>query len=82
MKLNKQRLMEMANLTEGGITLDDKDVEIIRAALSLASNQLKNKTRLTADERSRLNKLLVKFSIDVDNSGSDVDAMAKQLDRR
>ena len=74
--------MEMANLTEGGITLDDKDVEIIRAALSLASNQLKNKTRLTADERSRLNKLLVKFSIDVDNSGSDVDAMAKQLDRR
>jgi hypothetical protein len=68
-------------LNEEKITIEDGDIEFIRVALNLAANTLKNKIRLTDDERNQLDNLLDKFGIDVkDRSG--VDATASQLDRR
>ena len=68
-------------LNEGKITIEDGDIEFIRAALNLTANTLKNKIRLTDDERNQLDNLLDKFGIDVrDRSG--VDATSQQLDRR
>ncbi len=68
-------------LNEGKITIEDGDIEFIRVALNLAANTLKNKIRLTDDERNQLDNLLDKFEIDVkDRSG--VGATASQLDRR
>jgi len=68
-------------LNEGKITIEDGDIEFIRVALNLTANTLKNKIRLTDDERNQLDNLLDKFGIDVrDRSG--VDATSQQLDRR
>ena len=68
-------------LNEGKITIEDGDIEFIRVALNLTANTLKNKIRLTDDERNQLDNLLDKFGIDVkDRSG--VGATASQLDRR
>jgi hypothetical protein len=68
-------------LNEGKITIEDGDIEFIRIALNLTANTLKNKIRLTDDERNQLDNLLDKFGIDVRDRSS-VDATAQQLDRR
>ena len=68
-------------LNEGKITIEDGDIEFIRVALNLTANTLKNKIRLTDDERNQLDNLLDKFGIDVRDRSS-VDTTAQQLDRR
>jgi hypothetical protein len=72
---------EILKLNERKITIEDGDIEFIRVALNLAANTLKNKMRLTDDERNQLDNLLDKFGIDV-RDRSDTDATAQQLDRR
>tara|TARA_B100001059_G_C17731511_1_gene526452 strand:+ start:299 stop:574 length:276 start_codon:yes stop_codon:yes gene_type:complete len=75
----KEEIRSVVN--ESKITIDDGDIEIISAALSLSANTMKRNMKLTDEEMNRLDNLLDMFSIGV-RGRSSVDATASQLDRR